>query len=144
MSLRGKLITAGLVVGGLVALSLLFWALAPGAPRPPELGGQQVPDTVYEIPFDRQYDLYCSGYGNEKFTVHRNCQILGFTGRGEENSRGRRGSAFIGFSGLSGSGVSSYAEFFEHWLVLKLPDGRLAYIPPNSVQFIEESSPKGK
>ena len=38
------------------------------------------------------------------------------------------------------SSVSSYREYFDHWLVLELADGRLAYIPPTAVRYIEQAS----
>jgi hypothetical protein len=33
---------------------------------------------------------------------------------------------------------------FDHWLVLKLADGRLAYLAPSAVKYIEEASAKNK
>src|SRR3954467_15221862 len=132
MSLRGRLILGGGMVAGLLFVVLLFYGIAsqsaPSAPRPPELGGQQVPDKVHEIRFDRHYDLHCSFYREEPM-IFRNCKIIGFTGRGEESTRSNRGSGSGGFSVLSGSGSASYhTEYFDHWLVLELADGRLAYI----------------
>jgi hypothetical protein len=148
MSRRGILILVGSPLAGLMFLALLFWGLtprrAPRGPRPPELGGQQVPDTVYEIRFDRRYDLFCSFFRDEP-TIYRNCRILGFTGRGEESSESAGTSGSGGFSGLSGfASTVSYTNYFDHWLVLKLADGRLAYIPPGAVKYIEEASSKGK
>ena len=101
-------------------LSLLFYyavpRTTPAAPRPPELGGQQVPAKVYEIRFDQKYDLFCSFYPEEP-TIYRNCRILGFTGRGEESAGSGRASSSGGFAFSSSSGSSSYyREYFNHWL----------------------------
>ncbi|MGP0062915.1 MAG: hypothetical protein ACLQGP_04835 [Isosphaeraceae bacterium] len=141
---RKILILVGLLVLLLAIGVLMRWRGSRAAgPRPPELGGQRVPDAVFDIRFDRQYDLFCSFFGDEP-TVYRNCKILGFTGR-EEPSEGVGTSGFGVFSGPSGSGSAySYREFFDHWLVLKLEDGRLAYVPPGSVKYIEEASPKSR
>jgi hypothetical protein len=113
------------------------------APRPPELGGQKVPDMVFDIRFDKQYDLFCTFYREEP-TIYRNCTIVGFTGRGEESTRSGRDSGFGVFSSPSGSGPAYYERYFDHWLVLRLADGRLAYIPPAAVKYIEEASAKIK
>jgi hypothetical protein len=146
MSRRGSLILGSGVLGLLLLVVFLIYGAAsrtaPQAPRPPELGGQQVPAQVYEIRFDRKNDLFCSFYGEEP-TTYRNCRILGFTGRGEETSRTGRASGSGGFSSFSGS-VSYATEYFDHWLVLRLADGRLAYIPPNAVKYIEEAAPQGE
>ncbi len=49
------------------------------------------------------------------------------------------------FSGPFGSGSSySYRGYFEHWLVLKQDDGRLAYIPPSAVKYLEQAAPKDR
>src|SRR3954468_17418576 len=121
MSRRGILIlVGGLLAGFLVTISLVYGLRSQAAPRPPELGGQKVPDTVYEIRFDRQYDLFCSFY--EKPTIYRNCRILGFTGREEGSAGSRRASGGSSFGSVSVS-ASSFAEYFDHWLVLKLADG---------------------
>jgi hypothetical protein len=113
------------------------------APRPPELGGQKVPDFVFDIRFDRQHDLFCSFYGNEP-TIFRNCTIVGFTGRGDESTRSGQGSGFGMFSSPSGSGSAYYERYFDHWVVLKLADGRLAYIPPGAIKYFEEASARKK
>lgn len=147
MSRRGIFILgSGIVIlAGFLFLALLIYAVAsptpPTAPRPPELGGQQVPAKVYEIQFDQKYDLFCSFY-QEELTTYRSCKILGFTGHGEESARPGRASGASGFAFSSGSGSASYyTQYFDHWLVLELADGRLAYIPPSAVKYIEEASP---
>lgn len=146
MSRQGCLIVCGGFLAVLI-LSLLFYVAVPSrkppvTPRPPELGGQQVPARVYEIRFDQKYDLFCSFYQEEP-TIYRNCKILGFTGRGDGSAGSGRDAGVGGFvlSSGSGSGSSSYdREFFDHWLVLELPDGRMAYIPPNAVRYIEQAA----
>jgi hypothetical protein len=151
MSRRGRIILVGSSLAGLLII-ISFAALispidgigsqsATQAPRPPELGGQKVPDRVFDIRFDRRYDLSCSFYGGEA-TIYRNCTIVGFTGRGEESTGSGRGLGIGVFSSPSGSGSASHGNYFDHWLVLKLADGRLAYIPPGDVKSIEEASAK--
>jgi hypothetical protein len=147
-SRRGSYILGGGILAGLLLLGVFIYAVAshsaPAGPRPPELGGQQVPEKVYEIHFDQKYDLYCSLF-HEAPTTYRSCKILGFTGRGGESVSAGRAAGSSGFAFSSGSGsASSYAQYFDHWLVLELPDGRLAYIPPNAVKYIEEAKPAGE
>ena len=115
----------------------------PPNPRPPELGGQRVPEVLFDIRFDRDYDLFCSFFSDEP-TVYRNCRIQGFTGS-EQSSEARHPSGFgvIGVASGSASGYS-YRNHFDHWLVLRLEDGRLAYVPPGAVKYIEEALPKRK
>ena len=141
MSRRGTLILAG----GLTAACLAFIVLisrinsrsTPVPPRPPELGGQRVPATIFEIRFDRRYDLHASMDRGEP-ALFRDCKILGFTGEGEDAGSSRAGSG-----GFSSGSYSSRERYFEHWLVLELADGRLAYIPPSAVKYIEEAAPEG-
>jgi hypothetical protein len=147
MSRRGGLILSGGILAGLLFVILIYGVSsqsAPTTPRPPELGGQQVPDQIHEIRFDRRYDLFCSFYREEP-TIYRNCKIIGFTGSGEESIGSGRASGSGGFSVLSGSGSTSYyTKYFDHWLVLELADGRLAYIPSSAVKYIEEAAAKGE
>lgn len=146
MSRRGRFVLLGSILVGLPLIALFVYAVAPSttpvAPRPPELGGQKVPAKLYEIRFDRRYDLFCSFYREEP-TVYRNCKILGFTGREEDSAQTGRGPGSGGYSGSSGS-ASYDAKYFDHWLVLELADGRQAYIPANAVKYIEQASVAGK
>src|SRR4051794_38515037 len=123
MSRRGRSLLVGSLLAGLVIGLCVIYGIgsqsATPAPRPPELGGQKVPDTVFDLRFDRPYDLFCSFY-SEGPTIYRNCTIVGFTGRGEESTRSGRGSGIGVFSSPSGSGSSYYERYFDHWLVLKL------------------------
>jgi hypothetical protein len=102
-----------------------------------------VPDRLYEIQFDQEYDLYCSFYQEEP-TVYRDCKILGFTGSGEGSDGAGRSAGSGSFSRRYGSGSASYDRgYFDHWLVLELADGRRAYIPPSAVRYVEQASPDG-
>lgn len=145
MSQRGIALLVGCMTAGLFTIALLVYAVAPEperrAPRPPELAGQQVPNSVFDIRFDKRYDLFCSFFSEEP-TIYHGCKFLGFTGRGEEsNPSGRSGGGM--FSSPSGSGSYYYdSRHFDHWLVIELKDGRRAYIPPESVKYIEEASTK--
>lgn len=39
-----------------------------------------------------------------------------------------------------GSSLSSSAHrYFDRWLVLELADGRLAYVPPNVIKYLERA-----
>ncbi|MGE3820198.1 MAG: hypothetical protein AB7I30_12330 [Isosphaeraceae bacterium] len=148
MSRRGRFLLwcamlCGLPIVGFLVVLLVARPTEPAAPRPPELGGQRVPARVHEIRFDRKYDLHCSFYREEP-TIFRHCEILGFTGRGGESARSGRVSGLTGFASSSGSeSYFDHSRDFNHWLVLKLADGRLAYVPPNAVRYIEEASPEG-
>lgn len=143
MSRRGRsLLIGGLLFGLAIALVVIYGVASPHtpeAPRPPELGGQKVPEKVFDIQFDRPYDLFCSFYGPEPM-VFRNCTIVGFSGRGEDSARSGRTSGIGVFSSPSGSSSYSYQRHFEHWLVLRRADGRLVYIPPEAVKYIEEAA----
>jgi hypothetical protein len=146
MSRRGGLFLCGSILAGLLFVALCIYVVISqpthSEPRPPELGGQQVPAKVYEIQFDQKYDVFCSFFREEP-TIYRGCKILGFTGRGEEAARAGRGSGSGGFVFSSASGSYS-SQYFDHWLVLELADRRLAYIPPNAVKYIEVAPPAGK
>lgn len=132
---RRKLFTLSFGFLIMLFIGLLIYELAPRtirpSPKPPELGGQQVPAKRFEIRFDQKYDVFCAFDSNDQMTF-RDCKILGFTGGDQDEFQG---------SGLSGSKWSSYApRHFDQWLVLELADARLAYIPPNAVRYIEEAS----
>lgn len=147
MSRRGVLFLVGCLPAGLLMIALLVYAVSSKtrhrAPRPPELGGQQVPNSVLDIRFDKRYDLFCSFFREEP-TIYHSCKFLGFTGRGEESTQSPPSLGGM-FSGPSRSGsYDSESRYFEHWLVIELKDGRRAYIPPTSVKHIEEASTKAE
>lgn len=126
MSKRRIILLAGGVLSGFLIVTLLIIGLVyvnrPLPPQPPELGGQKVPSKIYEISFEKRYDLFCAFFKEEP-TTYRNCKILGFTGQ-EEESAGSKG------------------RYFSHWLVLELSDGRRAYLAPESIKYIEEAAAK--
>src|SRR5207237_1388773 len=92
--------------------------------EPVELAGEKAPAKFYEIDFNKRYDLITQGYRGERLT-YTNCKILGSTRPAEPKQS---------------SGLSSYSEYFEKWLVIELPDGRLAYLPADHIDMIEETS----
>jgi hypothetical protein len=146
MSRRSALILSGGILTGLfigvVFMSAIASQTRQAAPPPPKLGGQQVPAKRYQIQFEQKYDLYCSFYGGDQ-TTYRNCRILGFIGPVEDSAKARQdaGSSGLGLSSVISS-PSYYTEYFDRWLVLELEDGRLAYIPPTAIKYIEQSSSK--
>ena len=84
--------------------------------------------------------MYCSFFEKES-TIYNYCKIVGFTGGGDDSARSRRLSGSSSFSISSAvSSASYYTEYFDQWLVLELMDGRLAYIPPGAVKYIEQAS----
>jgi len=112
---------AGAVVAAVIATVVLVNVLKPAGVVPPGIAGQQVPAEVRAIDFDKRLDVHCSfreqvGPANES-TVFRNCRVVGFTGADTPGGK---------FSG-----------YFDRWLVLELSDGRMAYIPTNSLQYLE-------
>lgn len=100
----------------------------PDANPPPQIGGQQAPAEVREFDFGKRYDVYCSFAGKES-TVFRGCRVVGFTGPDAPADDRSRSS-----SGIS-SGTTS--RYFDRWLILELNDGRLAYIPPSAINYLE-------
>ncbi len=147
MSRRNTFILGGGVLAGLTLISFVVLVLASQTPKEspprPELGGQKVPGKHFEIEFAQKYDLFCSFYGTER-TIYNDCKILGFTGDDDESARSRRASRSGGFAFVSSVSSGSYYNHFERWLVLELSDGRLAYIPPTAVKYIEQASSRGK
>jgi hypothetical protein len=128
-----KLIIIGCIVAGVVVILAVVAVRNRSdtnkpSPRLPEVVGQPVPAAVFEIDFDKRYDLHCSPVGTQSEVVLRRCKIIGSTGPGHHPSV-----------------PSPYAELYAQalssgrWLVLELPDGRRAYAPPESIRLIEES-----
>ncbi|MBN9518621.1 hypothetical protein J0H58_08895 [bacterium] len=119
---------AGGFVAGVVVTSMgLASRPKPAGDEPPSVGGQKAPATVREIDFDKRYDVYCSFFEKEP-TVFRGSKVVGFTGPANA------GQEVGGGSGLSSRG---YYQHFDRWLVIEQADGRLAYIPPNSLRYLE-------
>lgn len=116
-----------LILGAVLAVAAIpicFFVLRrPPEVQPPEIGGQQTPASVREIDFTQRYDVHCS-FNDKEPTVFRGCKVVGFTGPDAPTG-----------GGLSGS--LSARQYFARWLVLELSDGRLAYIPPASLKYLE-------
>jgi hypothetical protein len=93
--------------------------------RPPKVGGTRAPDQVLRIDFTKPHDYYFRFYqGGDQ--VFRGCVLVGFSTPVDED--GNR---------LGGGGEWGH----DRWLVLRHPDGRLAYVPREGLQYVEESPP---
>ncbi|MCU0702573.1 MAG: hypothetical protein MUF18_01115 [Fimbriiglobus sp.] len=120
MSTRARIILfvvlAVLVVGGLGA-----WTVFQSQQiQPPSIAGQQAPSQVRGMDFGLRYDVHCS-FGDRESTIFRGCKVVGFTGPDQ----------------LPGKFGGSSLVYFDRWLILELNDGRLAYIPPTSLKYLE-------
>jgi hypothetical protein len=120
MSTRGRILlfvalAVVILVGGAAWVSFQQRPI-----QPPAIGGQQAPSQVREIDFALRYDVHCS-FADREATVFRGCKVVGFTG--PDAPAGKFGGSSLGY--------------FDRWLVLELNDGRLAYIPPNSLKYME-------
>lgn len=127
----GGVLVAVLVVVLVIAARNRTQAPRIAAARPPELVGRPVPDATFEIDFGKRYDLHCFPGGSQA-VVLRHCKIVGSTGPGA-------GSPRVHLPGADEDFVLP-GVFGGRWLVLELPDGRHAYVPPESVRLIEESA----
>lgn len=137
MTKRTVLIAAGCgavlaATAAAVAVAAAFRPRTPEA-RPPEVGGQPAPSAVRVIDFTRRYDAYCEFFRDAP-TVFRGCKVVGFTGPDEPTAGDRSGGSYLL---SSGSGSGSGYRYFDRWLVLELSDGRLAYVPPSAVKYLE-------
>ena len=131
MTKRSVLILIG-CAGVFIAGTVIVAAIALHRPQqakaqPPEIGGQEAPDAVRQIDFGKRYDAHCSFSGDEP-TVFRGCKVVGFTGRDTPEEEGR-----------SFSSSGSFHQIFNRWLVLELSDGRLAYVPPTALKYLESA-----
>jgi len=90
---------------------------------------------LIDVGFERRYDVFCMLFP-EQPTVYRDCRILGTTDR--DGLASRESSLFSKSSGWEPG------RLFDDMLVLETADGRLAYIPPGSVRYIEESATNGQ
>jgi hypothetical protein len=122
MSTRGRILLfvalAVVILGG----GAIWLALQPRQTQPPAIGGQQAPSQVRQIDFTLRYDVHCT-FADREATVFRGCKVVGFTG--PDAPAGKFGGSSFGY--------------FDRWLVLELSDGRLAYIPPTSLKYMETS-----
>lgn len=119
---------AGFVAG--VTVTILASASKPKPQEvvPPSVGGQKAPSSVREIDFEKRYDLHCVLFEKEK-TVFKNCKVVGFTGPAQA------GHTVDG--GGSSLGSRDFYQHFDRWLVVEQGDGRLAFIPPQSLRYLE-------
>jgi hypothetical protein len=113
---------AGVAVGGVICFYSFFFLdflLTSAKSSPPTIAGMKVPSKTYEIDFSKRYNLTLdSQHGSVAYT---NCLIKGFTqGKEESSSRG---------------------YYFDTWLAVELPDGRMAYFSPRDIIMIEEAKP---
>lgn len=92
--------------------------------KPPKVGGTRAPDQVLRIDFTRPHDFHYWHGGNGS-VVFRRCVLVGFTTPTDDQ----------------GNPVASREWGHDRWLVLRQPDGRLAYLPREGLTYIEESSP---
>jgi hypothetical protein len=128
-----KWIIIGCVVAGVVLVVTLIAVKNRSegtrpTPRVPELVGQPVPATTFEIDFGKRYELHCSPAGAQSEVVLHRCKIVGSTGPTQHHT------VPSPYAELYGQGL-----YYGRWLVLELPDGRRAYVPPESIHLIEES-----
>ena len=82
---------------------------------------------LMSVPLHKRYDLYCTLFP-ETTTAFQDCRILGLTGVKDDDS------------GAFSKSLGPPRDWFDGMLVLEWPDGRLAYVPPGSVKYFEESS----
>lgn len=104
------------------------WEKKPEPVRPPKVGGTRVPDQVMHIDFSRPHDFHFRFYsGGEQ--VFRGCVLVGFS------------TPTDGAGNRLGGDPERGEWGHDRWLVLRHLDGRLAYVPREGLQFIEESQP---
>jgi hypothetical protein len=84
--------------------------------------GGDGPEGTFTIDFNRNYDIAYS-FGESGMQVLKNCKILGFTGRDQKNADPR---------------IQSLNDKFSGYLVVQLPDKRIAYIKEYQLVSIEQ------
>lgn len=125
MNNRQNRMALGIILGFFVILALFpvyIWIIRDRGPTPPSLAGQVVPAQPFNIDFKKRYDFHLSSQSGES-RVYSNCRIVGFTAGGG-------GSSSLGSYGY---------EYFDHWLVIELPDKRRAFLPPHQILTFEEA-----
>jgi hypothetical protein len=102
--------------------------------QPIQLAGHSEHAELIEVGFERRYDVYCVLIPEQptESTVYRDCRILGTTDR--------EGVKSADYGSFSKTGRWAPSHLFGRMLVLETADGRLAYIPPDSVRYIEEAA----
>ncbi len=111
------------VVGGLL-LVCGCESLPPQPPPEPMVSPQLAPPVAnLEVTLDlsRHYDITCRDSQTTK--VYTDCRIVGFAG-----------------SVLTGpQGMVATDGYFDHWLVIELPDGHRVFLAPGSIAYLEET-----
>jgi hypothetical protein len=93
---------------------------------PPKVGGTRAPAEVCRIDFSKPHDFHFRfGYEKGEPTVFRGCVLIGYTTPTEDDASGS-------------AGFGEYAH--NRWLVLRQENGRLLYVPRDSLTYIEESA----
>ncbi len=116
----------GVAIGMVGSMLVCGYVRRSGHERRPIIAGQQVPERRFRLDFSKRYDLILGQRFEEGTRTIEDVRILGFTSpRGPGTQAG-------------GTGDSSY-DYFDHWIVGDLPDGRLTYIPAGSILATEES-----
>ncbi len=102
--------------------------------QPIQLAAHSEHAPLIDVGFERRYDVFCLLFPEQPTlsTVYRDCRILGTTDRD--------GVKTSDFGSFSKSARWAPSHLFGRMLVLETSDGRLAYIPPDSVRYIEETS----
>lgn len=103
-----------------------------------QLAAYSEAEPLVDVGFDRRYDVFCLLFQKTPMVYrmeYRNCKIVGMTGRDRRLTKE--------FSSFSKSNVSRThwdpSDLFDNMLVLETEDGRLAYIPPGAIEYIEET-----
>jgi hypothetical protein len=104
--------------------ALLCGCASPDRDQPPTVAGQPVPNQNVLLDFSKRYDLVCRD-GTSEARTYADCRILGYTGETVRDHAGLLSKDYYGS--------------FGRWLVVELPDGRRACLPPGSVLFLEET-----
>lgn len=101
-----------------------------------QLAAHSEEQSVVEVGFNHRYDVFCVLFPDVPM-VYRNCRIVGVTGHTEF---GGKSYVLLSPSSSLGCGFGGPSGLFDDMLLLETEDGRLAYIPPGAVKYIEESA----
>jgi len=96
--------------------------------RPPKVGGTRAPDTVHQIDFAEPHDFHFR-FGHDKGIplIFRRCVVVGYTTP----------------LGDAAEEMERWEYAHSRWLVLRQEDGRLVYVPRESLLYIEEPTSDG-
>lgn len=133
----------GFAAGMLISWFVIAPNLSPTRALP-RVARATVRDSVrrsLEIRSDTRYDVACTLTKDARLegelgevTLIRRCRILGVTGHDGYDQKRVQGPDLVS----SGSKVAEN-PFFDNWLALELPDGRLKFVRTSSVRYFEES-----